>query len=464
MKNSQLVENGQSPSAPLNRARSMSADERADVGAVSPPTSNTGGQAKSEAYEHYVVIKGKLHEILIKRGKSTAAFIDTLTVVFPESVFVRADQLGTEEEIAGNASAVFADVFGFGLLKQNSGGRNGYKISYHMGTDTENYGFFALGGKRQNETVCLNLTGTGLTAALDGWESRLYDFIKNYAPTAKITRCDLAHDFLDGQYTPDMALKDWENGAYTSRHTKPIAECVGGDWLHYLGTGKTLYIGSRKNSSRFVRVYEKGKQLGDSESPWVRVELELHNRDIVIPHEILIDAGQYMTGAFPAFESLFFSYDQTPEKFERVKKQKDVSAEHCIKYGSMQVSGVVNLLQRMGLDDSAIVETLKNGKNKMPKRLNPAAFDCATESLTYIHECHRVPRDVYAVMESTFGVEGDRVKHRTYDEYLADVDARRLSEQFGRNQAKLDSEDAYLSYMWRKYSTPDFILNRKKDL
>ena len=125
----------------------------------------------------------------------------------PESVFVRPDQLGTEEEVAANASAVAQEIFGFGFLKQNLGGRNGYKTSYHMGTDLENYGFFAIGGKRQNETVCFNLTGVGLTAAFDGWETRLYEFIKNDAPTAKITRVDLAHDFLEGQYNPEWLLK-----------------------------------------------------------------------------------------------------------------------------------------------------------------------------------------------------------------------------------------------------------------
>lgn len=426
---------------------------------IYPPTSNTGGLPKSEAVEHFVVVNGQLKEVLLKKGKSTAAFIDTLTVVFNESVFVRPDQLGTEEEIACNVSAVMQDILGYGILKQHSGGRNGYKYAYHMGTESENYGFVALGGKRQNETVCLFLTGVGLTAALDGWESRLYDFIQEYAPSAKITRCDLAHDFLNGEYTPDQALRDWEAGGYTSRHTKPIAECVGGDWLEYRGTGKTLYIGSRKNSSRFVRVYEKGKQLGDCESPWVRVELELHNRDIVIPHEILIDAGQYLTGAFPVFESLFFSYDEAPAKVERVKKQKDVSAEHCIKYGSIQVSGVVNLLERMGLGSDAIIEVLKDGKTDMPKRLNPAAFDCATESLMYIHECHRVPRGVDSVLEATFGFDGSRMKHKTYDEYLEEVQRRNLSEQFGKN-ARYDGEDAYLAYMWRKFNTPNFNLRK----
>ena len=73
---------------------------------IYPPASNTGGLPKSEAFEHFVVVKGQLKEVLLKRGKSTAAFIDTLTVVMPESVFVRPDQLGTEEEVAANASAV----------------------------------------------------------------------------------------------------------------------------------------------------------------------------------------------------------------------------------------------------------------------------------------------------------------------------------------------------------------------
>jgi len=39
-------------------------------------------------------------------------------------------------------------------------------------------------------------------------------------------------------------------------------------------SGRTIYIGSRK-SKAFVRCYEKGKQLGDPSSTWVRVELEL---------------------------------------------------------------------------------------------------------------------------------------------------------------------------------------------
>ncbi|MCQ9327741.1 replication initiation factor domain-containing protein [Neisseria dentiae] len=451
--------------AALSKMADLCQQQQAQSTADNPPTSNTGGQAKSEGYTVLVSVNGEIKEVLLKRGKSTAAFIDTLTVSFPESVFVRDDQLGTEEEIAANASAEIAEIFGFGLLCKNSGGRNGYKVSYHMGTDTENYGFFASGGRNQRDTVCLFLTGVGLTAALDGWEQRLYDFIKARAPYAKITRCDLAHDFLNGEYTPEKALSEWEQGLYTSRSTKPIAEMVGGDWLQYRGTGKTLYIGSRKNASRFVRIYEKGKQLGDSDSPWVRVELELHNRDIVIPHDILINAGQYLTGAFPAFESLFFSYQETPAKAQRVEKQKDISAEHVLKYASMQTAPAIVMLERMGLEPEQIIETLKNGHTDMPKRLSPAAFDCATENLIYIHQFSRLPSGIERVMADLDVELGNvqRMKHRTYDEYRALADKQYLNEQFGSTAGKSSkawSEDDYLLYMWRKHRTPDFLLNR----
>ena len=36
-------------------------------------------------------------------------------------------------------------------------------------------------------------------------------------------------------------------------------------WRKEDGSGKTFYIGKKKNA-RFVRVYEKGRQLGDKDS------------------------------------------------------------------------------------------------------------------------------------------------------------------------------------------------------
>ncbi|QRQ82535.1 replication initiation factor domain-containing protein [Paralysiella testudinis] len=361
------------------------------------PASNTGRLA-SEAYSHTLVMAdGKLVEIPLKKGSGTAAFIDTLTFTVTEDVFIRPDQIGTEEEIAANISAELLEIMGYGLFCQQNG-RNGYATSYKMGDKKVNYGFVAMGGQNQRGSICFYFTGEGLVAAKNGWEHRLYSYIKDYAPFARITRCDLAHDFLNGDYTPEQAKQDWEAGLYTSRHTKPVAECVGSDWLTNENRGKTFYVGSRK-SSRFARIYEKGKQLGDTDSAWVRVELEMKNKDIIIPHEVLIEPGKFLTGAYPVFIELFQKFNEAIAKPERVKKMQDVGHEHVLKYASMQVSPAIKMLQQMGFTDSQIVECLLNDRADLPKRLMPAAFDCDYINVAFIHQYKRLPVNEHELLQ-----------------------------------------------------------------
>ena len=69
------------------------------------------------------------------------------------------------------------------------------------------------------------------------------------------------------------------------------------------GEGKTLYVGNRKNG-KLCRVYEKGRQLGNPSSPWVRVEVEFRNKSRVIPWDTLINPGHYLAGAYPCFAYL----------------------------------------------------------------------------------------------------------------------------------------------------------------
>jgi len=56
-------------------------------------------------------------------------------------------------------------------------------------------------------------------------------------------------------------------------HERGLDIANAGDWISDAAPrGRTLYVGSRK-SKAFLRCYEKGKQLGDADSKWVRVEL-----------------------------------------------------------------------------------------------------------------------------------------------------------------------------------------------
>lgn len=88
------------------------------------------------------------------------------------------------------------------------------------------------------------------------------------------------HDDFDGLITLAQAKEWFEAGDFHSgKGYSPSGEYID-DFGS--GKGKTLYVGSGK-TGKVLRIYEKGKQLGDPQSPWIRWELELHNKDRVLP-------------------------------------------------------------------------------------------------------------------------------------------------------------------------------------
>lgn len=412
------------------------------------PTSNTGRYEQCSTLSTVLVMQnGQIKEIPVKKGVGTSAHIDAFTVTMPELVFNPLFDAITDDEVAALISGTIHEIMGYGLYTA-ARGRNGYRMSYLMGNERVSYGYVAFGGLQQKETVCIHFTGTGLMAAQDGWEHRLYQFLQDFAPNARITRCDLAHDFIEGEYTPDQALKDWESGLFTSRYTKPVAECVGSDWLSGTNRGKTLYIGSRK-SSKYCRIYEKGKEQGDEQSKWVRFELELKNKDIIIPHDILINPGLYLTGAYPICEQLFINHKEQVARIELKKRQETVSIEHCQKYASMQASSFLNYLHNeLNLTKEEVFDFVVNPVAKAPKRLDRAIYDSNNLTIHFIHEFKRLPyseSELLDKIEDEFALKSKSIrKHMTYEEY----------------------RDVMYENIWKEarfYMTPNEILNPKRE-
>ena len=330
----------------------------ADTQAQNAPASNTGGQtgaareavdkgsnakkstlrAHSTKTSQFVMVNGKLKEIPLRQGNETAAHIDTLTFTFTQDVLVEPDlpiddqHPDNIQQLAVKLSELMQTLMGFGIYQQKNG-INGYKYSFIMGTDTAKYGVIAFGGLNQKDSIMIHLYGDGLTAAQDGWENRLYNWLEVFAPFAKITRIDLAHDFINGEFTPDDAKTAWQSGGFDNKGQRPRARLHGYDWLDDKRTGKTFYVGT-PNSSRIVRVYDKGCEQGDNSSPWVRFELQLRNRDYIIPHDILISAGSYLTAAYPICQDLFSRFREQLKKAERIKKTEMINLEHVLKYAS----------------------------------------------------------------------------------------------------------------------------------
>ena len=218
------------------------------------------------------------------------AFVDTLNFTLKvedfhdfagitDLEFFDENEFDYEFEIVHLLSQYLYSIFGFGVVQERKVGLNRYNRSFVLGVPEvgqsesfARYGFVCIGGN--NNTVMVSLTGTGLGAAVSGWESRLKEFAqilqdKYSQKSFKITRVDLAKDFFDGEYNIETMLRDYYEGGFTLNKKRPTLLKFGYGWENQecLGEGRTLYIGKRENS-RYIRGYEKGKQLGGFDLNW----------------------------------------------------------------------------------------------------------------------------------------------------------------------------------------------------
>lgn len=87
---------------------------------------------------------------------------------------------------------------------------------------------------------------------------------------AKITRLDLAVDFIDPKANPWEIVNRFKSGEIRTR-ARQYSVVYGANEKGC--TGLTVYLGSR-SSQMFLRAYDKGREQG-ANFPWTRLELEL---------------------------------------------------------------------------------------------------------------------------------------------------------------------------------------------
>lgn len=105
------------------------------------------------------------------------------------------------------------------------------------------------------------------------------------------------------------------------------------------GRGSTFYVGSRL-SGKVCRVYEKGKQLGDRASRWVRAELELHAKDRVIPWDMVVNPVSYLAGSYKFFARLSLF----PAGVSTFKAAREVTVETVRRWVKAAAGRSLNLL------------------------------------------------------------------------------------------------------------------------
>ena len=316
--------------------------------------------------------KPKLQTIRKPTNKQIA-FIDWITVSFHVATinpkYIRTGQ-DDEEYMEMCRSAVMdltpslMSIFGkkYHITKQFQKGRNFYQYSFDIG---EGLGFVCIGGQRN--TVSITVSGNGLSMAQNGWEFQLFKFLEN-AQRGKITRIDLAHDDIKGEYLNVYELDKLESaggfhcgGARSSvRHD--------GNWKYNdpNNQGLTLYIGNRA-SGKMMRAYEKGKQLGETDSKWTRVEVEYKSSDRNIPFDVLLNPSAYFMGAYPCFETLF--QFETSEKIKTKRKTVELTLDHSFEVIKKQFGKYFAYFKKVMPLEEVIERVRHDDENIIPSRL-----------------------------------------------------------------------------------------------
>src|SRR5665647_1897263 len=190
-------------------------------------------------------------------------------------------------------------------------GRFAYKHLADLYRDGEHVGTFCFGGTTNNGTAALMLKGKGCSGVN---MSKLRKFLEPF-PNSHLTRVDVAHDDLEGK--------------------------------------RTVYVGSKRNGKEAC-IYEKGKQLGDTLSQWVRVEVRFTHDDHLVPFDILTSPQMFFAGSYPVLKDTSVFHDRCVV----IKKHAVIVLAALIGHGRASYGKLVNVLVEIGHTSDEIVKAL----------------------------------------------------------------------------------------------------------
>lgn len=318
----------------IEALRGAGREERAGSGAQRGPRAVTRGESPAKAERVKV---DWLNATFAEPGMTVQGFIDFLGKLFGRPT-------GGQERggLLGFAHRVAIRVYVDGAISE--------------------VGSIAYGGDAQRGRWLLQLTGRGCGLVTD-W-SALQDLLEGL--NATLTRLDLAADFMTGEYTLEDAVSMHRDGGFTTTG-RPPSTALAGDWLDGV-RGRTLYVG-RASNGKMLRVYEKGKELGDFGSPWVRFEVQLGNRDRVIPLDALTECESIFAGAYPALAQMV---EQAAERIPTTQTEGETTLAHLLHHAKRCYGKLINtLLSVSGVSHTDLVEEVR--VIGFPRRVKPSA-------------------------------------------------------------------------------------------
>lgn len=292
------------------------------------------------------------------RNQVQLAKVDWLNATFYEPALSQEGFVALLGRMLGRpVSAVQAG----GLL----GFRESYKLEAHHGSLRSHIGSLAWGGEGQGGRWLFQLTGHGCGFVTD-WDE-LQCLLESL--DAKITRLDLAVDFLEGEHTVDEAVELWHADGFTCKKagTRPKSSFAG-DWAG-LEDGRSFYVGKAQNG-KMLRVYEKGKQLGDATSEWVRFEVQFGSRDRTIPLDALTRRDAFFAGAYPVLADFLVVAAETIKTFRAAGV---VSMGHVLHHMRRSYGKAIDTaLSLFACEIAELVQEVR--VIGLPRRLNPSSL------------------------------------------------------------------------------------------
>ena len=257
-------------------------------------------------------------------------------------------------------------------MRPRRSGLHGYANSADLLCDGLPCGLIGWGAA--NHGCMVSFSGVGC-AALDF--QALHDVI-SHVPGVRITRVDLALDDYGGEHiTYQGAIAGAEAGAFHPQRGRApswmkiesgefviteLAKGIAKRFGMVPTKGCSFYVGSRING-KCARIYEKGKQMQSAEYPnWVRAEGELHNKDRIIPLDVLVNPDPYFAGMYPQFDKWLAAIQEAeikPVRLTTFKNKFKTSRDNAVFNMSRMAGRLVNWLANIeGLSPDKIVNQL----------------------------------------------------------------------------------------------------------
>lgn len=195
-----------------------------------------------------------------------------------------------------------------------------------------------IGCDGNGDTWCVSLTGAGCKRVAD-WG---YTYHQALYLDAHISRVDFAFDDFGASVFGNIHRVDGmaRKGEFAGkgRGRPPRTHFIDD---HGSNNGCTVYVGCKGRKE--LCVYEKGKQLGDPDSPWIRAEVRLWRNNAEIPLDALIRPAAWFAGAYDALAELTKASGEGSRP-EAIKREVAATAVAAVRFLHEQCGPLLSTL------------------------------------------------------------------------------------------------------------------------